>query len=162
MASLVLASGLMTAAPAAKAATGATTATGSACQAVLPGSNPKLSYKATGIRNESTTTSSYVVCPLPSTVTHGTNVFTDVWLQVYSIDGASHEVTCTAVSGFLFYFMQYSSKTFTVAGTNNQATPEWTAADFGGSNMGDSSAFSVTCVLPPQTLILSVNGLFQY
>ena len=166
LAGLVAACGLILA-PAAKAsigATGATTGTGATCQPVAPGSNPKLVFKATGVRNESTTTASFVICPLPSTVTFGSNVFTDVWLQVYSIDGASHEVTCTAVTGFLFNFMQYSSKTVTVAGSN-QATPEWTAADFGGSAGGlipDSGSFSVTCALPPQTLILSINGWFEY
>lgn len=164
LASLAIASGLIAVPRAAEAATGATSATGSGCQQVLPGSNPKLTFKATGVRNESTTTGSFVVCPLPSTVTFGSNVFTDVWLQVYSLDGASHDVTCTAVTGFLFNFMQYSSKTFTVAGAN-QATPEWSAADFGGSAgglIGDSNAFSVTCLLPPQTQILSINGWFDY
>jgi len=163
LAGLVVACGLVIA-PAARAATGATTATGSACQQVVPGSNTKLGFKATGARNESTTTGSFVVCPLPSTVTFGSNVFTDVWLQIYSIDGASHEVTCTAVTGFLLSSLRYSSKTVTVAGTN-QATPEWSAADFGGSAgelIGDSNAFSVTCMLPPQTMILAVNGWFQY
>ena len=163
LAGLVLACGLAVA-PAAGAATGATTGTGATCQPVAPGSNAKLGFKASGIRNESTSTSSFVICPLPSTVTFGSNAFTDVWLQVYSIDGASHDVTCTAVTGFLLNFMQYSSKTFTVAGTN-QATHEWTAADFGrsaGDLIGDSNAFSVTCSLPPQTMILAVNGWFLY
>ena len=85
LAGLVVACGLVIA-PAARAATGATTATGSACQQAVPGSNTKLGFKATGARNESTTTGSFVVCPLPSTVTFGSNVFTDVWLQIYSID----------------------------------------------------------------------------
>ncbi|MFT3897294.1 MAG: hypothetical protein QM719_06310 [Thermomonas sp.] len=160
---LVVASSLV-ATPVAKATNGATTATGAACQPVTPGSNDKLAFKATGIRNESTTTSSFVVCPLPSTVTFGSNAFTDIWLQVYSIDGASHEVTCTAVTGFLLSVLQYSSKTSTVSGAN-QAVLEWTAADFGGSAgqlIGNSNAFSMTCLLPPQTLILAVNGWFQY
>jgi len=163
-ASLVLACGLLAAPAETRAAAGATTATGSACQQVLPGSNSKLAFKATGVRNESATTGSFVVCPLPSTVTFGSNVFTDVWLQLYSIDGASHDVTCTAVTGFLLSTLQYSSKTSTVSGSN-QAVLEWTAADFGGSAgglIGDSNAFSVTCALPPQTLILAVNGWFQY
>ena len=166
LAGLVAACGLILA-PAAKAsigATGATTGTGATCQPVAPGSNPKLGFKATGVRNESTTTGSFVICPLPSTVTFGSNVFTDVWLQVYSIDGASHDVTCTAVTGFLLSVLQYSSKTTTVSGAN-QATLAWTAADFGGSAgglIGNSNAFSVTCALPPQTLILAVNGWFSY
>ena len=163
LASLVVACGLVVA-PAARAATGATTGTGATCQPVVPNGNAKLGFKATGVRNESATTSSFVICPLPSTVTFGTNAFTDVWLQVYSIDGASHDVTCTAVTGDLINFMRYSSKTVTVAGAN-QATPEWTAADFGGTAgdlIGDSNAFSVTCALPPQTMIRTINGWFLY
>jgi len=163
LAGLVVACGLIIA-PAARAATGATTGTGATCQPVVPGSNAKLGFKATGVRNESTTTGSFVICPLPSTVTFGSNAFTDVWLQIFSIDGASHDVTCTAVTGDQTNFMQYSSKTVTVAGTN-QATPEWTGIDFGkpaGEAIGDSVAFSVTCALPPQTMIRTINGWFLY
>ena len=163
LAGLVAAWGLVIIAPAARAATGGTTGTGATCQPVLSGSNPNITFKATGIRNESTTTGSFVICPLPSTLGSG-SYFTDTWINLYSIDGASHDVTCTAVAGELTNFMQYSSKTVTFTGAN-QGQLEWTAADFGsfeGDAIPDGYAFSVTCALPPQTMVRSIHGAFVY
>ena len=87
-----------------------------------------------------------------------------VWIMIYSIDGASHDITCTAVTGWFGLGYPYSTKNITVSGTL-QTSIFWDAFDWGGGfgdQIPDSTAFSITCLLPPQTAINFIQGDFLY
>jgi hypothetical protein len=141
--------------------------TGAVCQLSIPTTDTRFRPKASGARNDSTTASNFVICPLPSSASSSTDVFTYATIAVYSIDGASHDVTCTAVTGRNGDDIVYSGKTFTVTSDDEGqgAVIAWSAADFGGTE-GDpipgSRAFSVTCLLPPQTAVNTIQGAFEY
>jgi len=148
---------------------GSTIATGSACQLSIPTTDTKFRPKATGARNESTTTSNFVICPIPSPVLNsGTDSFKLAAVYIYSIDGASHDVTCTAVTGYNGSTnLKYSSKTLTVSSVYGAmgAPFLWSGADFGGANnipIVGSATFSVTCLLPPQTAVNLFSGSYDY
>ena len=123
--------------------------------------------KATGFRNESATGSNFVICPVSNAVAYSNDNDTAAVLRVYSIDGATHSVSCTAVSGWDQADLHSSTKTFNVSSTDPSYgyTAQWTAADFGGTN-GDpipgSVGFSVTCNLPPKTAIAHASAIFDY
>lgn len=164
---IAIASGLV--APAATASTtqGISMWPGSVCQLSIPTTNTGVRPKATGFRNESTTTSNFVICPIPNAVGISNDNSTAGVLRLYSMDGASHSVSCTAVSGWDQADMHYSTKTFAVSSADPSYgyTAQWTAADFGGTN-GDpipgSIGFSVTCNLSPQVAIAHAAGIFAY
>ena len=146
-------------APAARAAYSTSEVTGSACQLSIPTTDTKFRPKATGARNESTTSSNFVICPVQAPAASGEDAFKALFMFVYSIDGASHDVSCTAVTGYNgAYSLKYSSKTASVSGNNGPIGIyfTWNGADFGGdenSTIKGSSTFSVTCLLPPQVAI---------
>lgn len=142
-------------------------ATGSVCQLSIPTTDTKFRPKATGARNESSTASNFVICPLRNTVTDNDSTFDLVSVAVYSIDGSPHGVTCTAVSGWNGRGLQYSTKTYDVSGSNGDEGRvfTWSYTDFPGSSGGvilNSAGFSVTCNLAPQTAINYIQGLFTY
>lgn len=137
---------------------------GGACQLSIPTTNTGVRPKATGFRNESTTTSNFVFCPLPYVNYSQAYEYKNVGVTVYSIDEEVHSVTCilaVGINGSSIPTM-YSAKTVTVPG---QAF-YWTALDFGGTTSGNpipgSSLSSVTCNLPPQTGITFVQTGFNY
>jgi len=163
LACIVAASGL-TAMPAAHAATAATNtlATGSACQLSIPTTNTGVRPKASGLRNESTTTSNFVICPqtLPNATGAG---FTGVYIGLYSLDGTSRDVTCTTVTSWFGGATQvYSSKTLAVSTTTGYQLISWDATDFGGTAGAAFVAMSVTCNLPPQTAVSVFQGSYNY
>ena len=88
-------------------------------------------------------------------------------LRVYSLDGAPHNVSCIAVSGWDHADLHYSTKTFAVSSADPSYghTVQWTAVDFGGTD-GDpipgSIGSSVTCNLPSHTAIAHAAGVFAY
>jgi hypothetical protein len=141
--------------------------TGAGCQLSIPTTDTKFRPKAIGARNESSTTSSFVVCPLPVTGASSNDYFQQVQVALYSLGGISRSVTCTAVSGWYFpgsdVDAKYSSKSAAVAGSGVSAVLLWRAPDFGEGNDGDpiksSTGFSITCNLPPQTAISYISGL---
>ena len=111
--------------------------------------------RATGGRNEAASGGVFVLCPLvltPTPIEGG--VITELNLSAYTLDGATHDMTCTAVIGSLVRPMEptYSAKTFSVTASSTVLT--WTGADFGGS-AGDgivgSAWATVTCLVPAQT-----------
>ena len=140
-------------APVAHAAS--TFATGSICQLSIPTTDTKFRPKATGGRNESTSASNFVICPLPDPT--GAGFFT-ISTSLYSIDGASHDVTCTAVSNWFGNGQQYSSKTLTVATSKSWQNIFWNASDFGGLAGNHVVVLSITCLLPPQTAVNLIEG----
>lgn len=167
LSSIAIASGL--AAPAATASTtsGISMWPGSVCQLSIPTTNTGVRPKATGFRNESTTTSNFVICPIPNAVASSNDNDTGAVLRLYSMDGATHSISCTAVSGWDQADLRYSTKTFDVSSADPSYgyTVQWTAADFGGTNgepIHGSVGFSVTCNLPPKTAIAHTAGIFAY
>jgi len=122
--------------------------------------------KATGFRNEGTT-SVFVICAFDSAPgqdnTYATEVNSDpsvVSLYFTSIDGQAHGFDCTAVNswGSIAYGtgpMQYVTKTAVVdadAGSLNGVN--WGPVDYGAAaHTPTSGAFPVTCLLPPGTAI---------
>ena len=148
--------------------TGVNFATGSVCQLSIPTTNTGVRPKATGFRNESTTTSNFVICPLPSSLQWTNDAFAYVYLGLYLLDGASHNVSCTAVSGWRESGYVYSTKSWVVTNTE-VGQPDsyipWSAKDFGGTaddQIASSLAFSITCQLPPQTAIDFIEGELKY
>jgi hypothetical protein len=138
------------------------------CTLSIPTTDTKVRPKATGFRNEGTTTA-FVICAFDSAPGQaGVYPFempsdpTLVGLLFSSIDGASHSFTCTGVNSFpggsIAAPMQYVAKTVTI----NPATDpgplvevDWKKNDFGGTNaIPTSGNFSVTCQLPPGAAIL--------
>lgn len=158
---VVLAACSVTSVPVANAFQTSSYGSGGSCQLSIPTTNTKFRAKATGARNESTTTSNFVICPVPASTATSNDYFTLVMVAVYSLDGVSRNVSCTAVTGSHTepgnsFEAKYSTKSATVADTGSGVSFDWLATDFGGSSgaaIPASLGFSVTCNLPPQTAI---------
>ncbi|GAA5006524.1 hypothetical protein FNZ56_05115 [Pseudoluteimonas lycopersici] len=141
---------------------------GGACQLSIPTTDTGVRPKATGLRNESTTTSSFVICTIqrniPSSSSSDPN-YVSVWANLYSLDGVSHDISCTAVVGILAgdasSDLKYSTKTESISNTTGSQAIFWTNSDFGGI-YGDpitrSFNISITCKLPPQSAISMIHG----
>lgn len=135
---------------------------GPGCQLSVPTTDSMVRPRATGLRNEGTT-SAFVICQFDSS----TGDLTQAEMYLTSIDGVPHNVTCTGVNGYNIApaVMQigYSSKTVSTDATSGVVgVLDWDASDFGGTagdNMPNSGFFSVTCLLPPKTAI-NLYGLF--
>lgn len=153
----------LSAAPASQAATVATNqiATGSGCQLSTPTTNTAVRPKASGIRNESASISNFVICPVVLSNASG-NGITALYLGLYSLDGTSRNVTCTAVSNWFGTSQVYSSKTLAVTTTLSYQIIQWDATNFGGIAGGTFVALSVTCNLPPQTAINLLQSSYIY
>ncbi len=159
LAAAILTSGLAMA-PAAQAVTQSRIMriqAGPACQLSVPTTATTVRPRATGIRNEGST-SAFVICQTDSS----TGDLTQVQMYVTSIDGTPRNVTCTGVNGYniapAVMNIAYSPKTLaTDSSSGIAAIFNWDATDFGGAAAGDNMPkggfFSVTCLLPPQTAI---------
>jgi hypothetical protein len=149
------------AAPAASSAAGNQYATisGASCKPTSSASNSSFVTKSVGARNESTTSGVFVVCPfMLSPVPSNGGVITDMNITLYSIDGVSRTMSCTAVIGSLNRYVPatYSPKTVSVPTQPAGIVMTWNAADFGGTagaGIPGSAWTTVTCLLPPQTAI---------
>jgi hypothetical protein len=162
LAGCLLATGLVTS-PGTNAATvlGLQHAPGSVCQLSIPTTNTGVRPKATGFRNESTTTSNFVICPLVSPTGTSSDVFTFVNIALLSLDNRSHDVACTAVANAIS--ATYSSKTIAVGPSGGSY--QWSASDFAGTfgtPIVGSQEMSITCMLPPQTAIRFLGGYYNY
>jgi len=138
------------------------------CQLSIPTTNTGVRPKATGFRNESTTTGNFVICPVIAGPGNGTASPLS-WLNifVYSLDGTSRNVSCTGMTGWYGGYMPpvYSTKTFSSDTTGQGYTITWWPTDFGGlsgTTIPGSLNFSVTCNLPPQTAINFMEAIFPY
>jgi hypothetical protein len=140
---------------------------GASCQLSIPTTNTGVRPKATGFRNESTTTSNFVICPLvtPTVRSTGANPLKDAYIVLSSLDGQAHSVSCTAVAGLggnVVYPAKYSTKTVPVpAATTEPVSGNWTLADFGqssGDSIDASAWFTITCNLPAQVQIQALQG----
>ena len=141
--------------------------TGSACQLSIPTTNTGVRPKAPGFRNESTTVSNFVICPVSSSVTpNGGATFDRLSVFLQSIDGVTRDVTCTVVvdgDNFIGLGPKYSSKTVSIGSSVTVIT--WDNLDFvqpAGTPITGSALASITCNLPPQMLIQHTEGRFNY
>ncbi len=132
------------------------------CQLSIPTIDSRVRPKATAYNNEGTTTV-FVICGLtnPASMDGGASI---VFLGAKSLDGATHNLTCTAVNGIAALDAQlYVSKTMTVPAAGI-LTIIWEPSDFGGSTtIPNSRSMSMTCTLPPNVGINAVgqNYLFE-
>ena len=141
---------------------------GANCQLSVPTTNTAFRPRATGSRNESTSVSNFVICPFvvgPSDDI--ASPITDIGMWMMSIDGAAHDVTCTAVVGALGNApMKYSSKTVNLpASTTAAGQLSWFPADFGyaqGAPIPGSGYLTITCNLSPQTSINYLYASYYY
>lgn len=139
---------------------------GAACQLSIPTTNTGVRPKATGFRNESTTTGNFVICPLvtPTIRSSNANPLTWGYIILASLDGQPHNVSCTAVAGFggNVFPPKYSTKDIAVpAAANDSAAGNWSLADFGqssGDSIVGSAWFTITCNLPPQVQVEFLQG----
>lgn len=149
----------MSAAPEAKSATvnQYSVMTGGNCQLSIPSIDTKFRPKASGARNESTTTSNFVICPFsisPSPSSASAVIY--FYPVLYSLDGNAHNnVSCTAVTGIqsLGITPVYSTQIVNIPATGG-VTVQWQGSQFGGTDgtpIAGSANLSVTCNLPPQT-----------
>lgn len=143
------------------------TVSGAACKPAGTSTNPSFISRATGARNESTTTGIFVICPfnLAAVPADGGAVI-GINMTVYSIDGVSRPVTCTTVIGSLNRYVApvYSAKTISVPVDPAGTVATWNAADFGGTagaGILGSAWTTVTCNLPPQTAIGLLYALYN-
>jgi hypothetical protein len=130
---------------------------GSSCQLSIPTTSTGVRPKASGFRNESTSSSNFVICSFQRSSATGDYVY--VGLVGYSLDGGSHDVACTAVAGSS-PALHYSTKTAGIRDTT-EIPFVWSAEDFGGTGgaaIGGSMYFSVTCNLPPQVAISYIQA----
>lgn len=166
LASLTAAWGLATS-PGVRAelASGHSINSGAACQLSIPTTDTGARPRATGFRNESTTVSNFVICPISASVAQSESTFTALSAVVQSLDGTPRNITCTGVVGSTdIYSMPYtySSKTLRIGSTAEAFI--WDAGDFGGNPgyIPGSSIASITCLLPSQTSIRHIEGVFDY
>jgi hypothetical protein len=131
-----------------------------ACQLSLPTTDTKIRPRATGYRNEGTTTQ-FVICGLDNLDFQTQSIFS-FGIGLTSMDGVAHDVSCTGVTGLSgVYALQYSTITINVpaSGFNQEL---WDATNFGGSSgekIDGSLNPSITCTLPPNVAIIY---LFDY
>ena len=149
------------------------------CTLSIPTTDTKVRPRATGFRNEGTT-SAFVICTINSSPGASGSYddplsdSTNVRILLKSMDGASHDVTCTGVNSvmdgenldpnmppFGYATPQYISKTVAVNDTGELGAfgvyMSWSGEDYGlpeGWAIPNSSGmFSITCSLPPQVSI---------
>lgn len=160
----------LSAAPAVKAATTSRhgVMTGGNCQLSIPTTDTKFRPRATGARNESTTTSNFVICPfVVSPSDSDAAPVTSFYAMLYSLDGNAHNgVSCTAVTGIQSLGLPpvYAAQTVDVPATGS-ASVNWYGSDFGGTDgtpITASANLSVTCLLPPQTAIDTLVFNYRY
>ncbi|MFT3897592.1 MAG: hypothetical protein QM719_07835 [Thermomonas sp.] len=153
-----LVAGLLTASPAQ-----ATTVTrvmedqgGPACQLSVPTTSTQVRPRASGMRNEGTT-SAFVICQFTAT----SSPFTQGSIVLASIDGADHSVSCTGMSGYVTQTAYFATFNIFVRASDTAGTSVgWNSGYFDPSlSTLPSRGFSVTCNLPPG---LAIIGTYAY
>ena len=137
---------------------------GIVCQLSIPTVDTMARAKATGFRNEGTT-SSFAICGMESSNSHDGNVGTiqQISIGLYSLNQSAKTISCTAVNGFANGSPIYSSKNASVAANGATTTLTFTAADFGGTAgqpLPDSDFWSITCNLPGNSAIGNLVAQF--
>ena len=131
---------------------------GPACQLSVPTTATQVRPRASGMRNEGTT-SAFIICQFTATSTP----FTQVSVVLASIDGADHNLSCTAMSGYGTGGAYFSTFSIFVRATDQSGVSVgWNSAYFDPS-LGTlpSRAVSVTCNLPPGMAIVNTFALYD-
>lgn len=131
---------------------------GPACQLSVPTTSTQVRPRASGMRNEGTT-SAFVICQFAAT----SSPFTQAGITLASIDGANHNVSCTGMSGYPTQTAYYSTFNIFVRATDTAGVGVgWNSAYFDPS-LGTlpSRGFSVTCNLPPGMAIINTLALYD-
>ena len=131
---------------------------GPACQLSVPPTATQVRPRASGMRNEGTT-SAFIICQFTATSTP----FTQVSVVLASIDGADHNLSCTAMSGYGTGGAYFSTFSIFVRATDQSGVSVgWNSAYFDPS-LGTlpSRAVSVTCNLPPGMAIVNTFALYD-
>ena len=131
---------------------------GPACQLSVPTTSTQVRPRASGMRNEGTT-SAFVICQFTATSTP----FTQVSIVLASIDGADHNLSCTAMSGYGTGGAYFSTFSIFVRASDTAGTSVgWNSGYFDPSlDTLPSRAVSVTCNLPPGMAIVSTYAYYD-
>ena len=129
---------------------------GVVCRLTDVGLNLTVKAKATGFRNEGTT-STFIICGMESANSQESiGTIKGLTIGMYSLNGASKSVSCTAVNGYANSTPLYATKTVSTPANGSAGVIAWDASDFGGT-AGDPLAqndyWSITCNLPGSTSI---------
>lgn len=120
-------------------------------------SNSNIKAKATGLRNEGTTTSYFVICGFESSNSRADfGTIQVITMGLYSLNKVSSSVSCTAVNGFANGTPIYSTKSVATNADGTAATLSFDATDFGGAAgtaLPASDYWSITCNLPAKSSI---------
>ncbi|GAA5005169.1 hypothetical protein [Pseudoluteimonas lycopersici] len=129
---------------------------GVVCQLSIPTSDTMARAKATGFRNEGTTTA-YAICGMESSNSHSdVGTILQLSMGLYSLNQSAKTVSCTAVNGFANGAPIYSTKNASVPANGTTATLSFDASDFGGTAgdpLPESDFWSITCALPGNSAI---------
>ena len=129
---------------------------GVVCRLTDVGLNLTVKAKATGFRNEGTS-STFIICGMESANSQESiGTIKGLTIGMYSLNGASKSVSCTAVNGYANSTPLYATKTVSTPANGSAGVIAWDASDFGGT-AGDPLAqndyWSITCNLPASTSI---------
>ncbi len=129
---------------------------GIVCKLTDVGLNLTVKAKATGFRNEGTA-STFIICGMESANSQETlGTIKGLTIGLYSLNGASATVSCTAVNGYANSTPLYATKTLPTPTNGTAGVLSWDASDFGGT-AGDPLAqndyWSITCNLPAKTSV---------
>jgi len=131
---------------------------GPACQLSVPTTSTQVRPRASGMRNEGTT-SAFVICQFTATSTP----FNQASIVLASIDGADHNLSCTGMSGYATQTAYYSTFNIFVRASDTAGTSiGWNSGYFDPSlSTLPSRGFSVTCNLPPGMAIISTFAYYD-
>ena len=120
-------------------------------------SNSNIKAKSTGLRNEGATTSYFVICGFESSNSRDTfGTIQAISMGLYSLNGVSSSISCTAVNGFANGAPIYSTKSVATHTDGTAVLVNWDASDFGGTAgdpLPESDYWSITCTLPGKSSI---------
>lgn len=129
---------------------------GVVCKLTDVGLNLSVKAKATGFRNEGTT-GTFVVCGMESANSQDAmGTIKGLTIGLYSLNGASATVNCTAVNGYANSTPLYATKTVATGSGGAAAVINWDASDFGGTAgnpLAQNDYWSITCNLPAKTSV---------
>jgi len=131
---------------------------GPACQLSVPTTSTQVRPRASGMRNEGTT-SAFVICQFTATSTP----FTQANIVLASIDGADHSLSCTAMSGYVTQTAYYSTFNIFVHASDTAGTSVGWNSGYFDPSLGTlpSRGFSVTCSLPPGMAIVGTYAFYD-
>jgi len=129
---------------------------GVVCQLSIPTVDTTVRAKATGFRNEGTT-SSFAICGMESSNSRSdVGTIQQISIGLYSLNTSAKTVSCTAVNGFANGTPIYSTKNASVAANGATTTLTFDASDFGGTAgnpLPQSDFWSITCNLAGNSAI---------